>query len=46
MGDRAARSVIRLIGIVMMLIAFYAFIPLGTTSWLLGFLAFLLIMLS
>jgi len=44
--ERAARSVVRLIGIIMLLIAFYSLGPLGSVAWITGFLGFILIMLS
>ena len=44
--ERAARSVVRLVGIIMLLIAFYALGPLGAAAWLIGVLGFILIMLS
>ena len=44
--ERAARSVVRLIGIIMLLIAFYALGPMASTAWLMGILGFILIMMS
>ena len=44
--ERAARSVVRIIGIVMLLLAFYALGPMGAGAWLMGLLGFILIMLS
>ena len=44
--ERAARSIVRLIGIIMLLLAFYALGPMGSVAWLMGALGFILIMLS
>jgi len=44
--ERMARSVVRLIGIIMLLLAFYTLGPIGATAWLMGALGFVLIMLS
>ena len=44
--ERMARSVVRIIGVIMMLLAFYALGPMGSTAWLMGALGFILIMLS
>ena len=41
-----ARSMVRIIGVIMLLIAFYALDPLGLVAWLMGLLGFILIMLS
>jgi len=44
--ERVARSVVRLIGIIMLLIAFYALNSMVSVAWLMGALGFILIMLS
>ena len=44
--ERTARSVVRIIGVIMLLLAFYAIAPMGTAAWLMGALGFILIMLS